>query len=50
VRRSGARSCRGNGRFPYTGTTGNPGEIAASVGCSLVFPPAGGRRLLTVSR
>jgi len=38
------------GRFPCTGTTGNPGEIAASIGCSLVFPPAGGRRLLTVSR
>jgi len=48
--RDAALRCSGNGRFPYTGTTGNPGEIAASVGCSLVFPPAGGRRLLTVSR
>jgi Domain of unknown function (DUF4158) len=38
VRRRAGRRCRGNGRFPYAGTTDNPAEIIAGAGCCPALP------------
>ena len=38
MRRRGARPCRGNGRFPYTETTGGLAEIAVGADGARILP------------